>query len=239
MMRASMLRPLLLATAVLVAAAPREARAWPVDVYVEVAAGAETFTRFEGVDWVEVEDTKIASAEPFPSGEVLVNGLAPGRTLLLVYGQGRFSVWRVTVSAAGRRAAAPATAALGDLEKACPRASLEGKVLRVAVPDDRCRRALRAHLEKDGHRGEDLDLTFELAALQAQLADLGQGLAALGVGDRVSVRYLGAGLVLRGKVTAAEHRQVLWEIFRRSAGRAPLDDQLVVQAEPAADAGTR
>ncbi len=216
--------------------APLGAAAWPVDVYVEVQAGQERFTRFQGVDWVEVEDPQVASAEPFPSGEVMVSGLSPGSTLVLLYGQGRFSVWRVRVTPVGQTAPPLTVPDPTAVRQACPGAEVGPKLLRARVQDERCRTALLAHLRQDGHRGEDLDLTFELTVLQAQLRELGLALERRGLGRRVSLRYLGAGLVLTGRVSAAEHRGLLWELFRGSVGRAALDDQLVVQSP---DAGTR
>jgi len=208
--------------------------AWPVDLFVDVKVGQEHFTRFQGVDWVEVEDPKVASVEAFESGEVLVTGLVPGQTLVLLYGQGRFSVWRLRVAAEGARVAPP-PADPTALKRACPGVEVGPKLLRAKVPDERCRLALRELLAVDGHRGEDLDLTFELGSLQTQLQDLVRGMEQLKLDDRVSLRYLGAGLVLRGAVTPQEHRRLLWEIFRRSAGRTALDDQLRVGPP---DAGT-
>ena len=55
-----------------------------------------------------------------------------------------------------------------------------------------------------------------------------------------TVRYSGAGVVLEGKLSAAQHRRALWELFRRSLGRVPLEDRVEVKApEPveAPDAG--
>ena len=52
---------------------------------------------------------------------------------------------------------------------------------------------------------------------------------------RVKARYVGAGLVLEGPVTKAEHRKVLWEVLKRTLGRFALDDKMEL---PAPDAGT-
>jgi len=54
----------------------------------------------------------------------------------------------------------------------------------------------------------------------------------------VNARYVGAGLILDGKVSVAEHRKVLWEVLKRTLGRFALDDQLELPPPPpAVDAG--
>ena len=61
------------------------------------------------------------------------------------------------------------------------------------------------------------------------------GLKELGL----EARYSGAGLVLQGKATPEDHRRALWELFRQSVGRVPLEDRVQLDVpESAPDAGT-
>jgi hypothetical protein len=205
------------------------AGAWPVDWVHELEAGKEKFLRLPQVDWLEVEDPQVATAEWLAgSQELLLTGLKPGRTLVLLGAEGRVAAWRVRVGAEPRvePSLLPAT------EKACPGlrlSPLEDVKLEVRIKDEGCRRALGALLETDAFEARHLALTFEGAVLQAQLQRLTEGLKGL---TRVPVRarYVGAGLVLEGVVSPAEHRKVLWEIFRRTLGRLALDDRLEVLA---------
>jgi len=209
---------------------PGAALAWPVDVYVDVDAGGRWFQRLSTVDWVEVQDPKIATAEVLPSGELFVEGKSPGRTLLLAYAEGRFAVWRIRV--AGKEKAAVevhGAPALAQARKACPGLAeehgSEGPSLQVQVKDEACRRALLQLFETDDYKARALELTFEVPALQAQLAAIERGLKAANLGH-LGVRYAGAGLVLSGTATPEEHRRALLEIFRQSAGRVPLEDRV-------------
>ncbi len=218
--------------AVLLAAAALAlpARAWPVDVYADLEAGKERFFKLAAVDWAVVEDPKIASAERVETGELLLTGVAPGRTLLLLYGEGKFGVWRVRV--APKDGKLPPLAAGPQLSpavtKACPKAKLTGegdaRELSATVPDDACRRALLPLFEQDGLNGRQLLLTFEVPALQAQLAATQAALPAA-LRAKVTLKYLGAGLVLEGALTQQEHREVLWTLFRQAVGRVALDDR--------------
>jgi len=205
------------------------AGAWPVDWVHQLEAGKEKFLRLPQVDWLEVEDPKVATVEWLTgSQELLLTGLKPGRTLVLLGAEGRVAVWRVRVGAEPRVEPATFVAA----EKACPglhASPLEEVKLEVRIKDDTCRRALGALLETDAYEARHLALTFEGPVLQAQLQRLTEGLKGL---SRVPVRarYVGAGLVLEGVVSPQEHRQVLWETFRRTLGRLVLDDRLEVLA---------
>jgi hypothetical protein len=193
---------------------------------------------------VEVEDPEVVEAEVLPgSGELLLVGRRAGSTLLLLYAEGRFAVWRLVV---GEQARAPARppggAALKAAQQACP--GLEARVpaapgearqlvARVAQPP--CRQALQALLSTDAFLARELELTFELPALQAQLAAMDAAFSHARL--PVVARYQGAGLVLGGEVTAAQKRQALWAAFRHAVGKVALEDRLAVQAPAAPDAG--
>ncbi|MHB8873872.1 MAG: pilus assembly protein N-terminal domain-containing protein [Myxococcaceae bacterium] len=221
---------LLAFAALLTLSAP--ALAWPVDVTVDVEAGGEKFERPSALSWVEVEDAKIATAEVLESGELLLSGISPGRTLLLLYAEGKFAVWRLRVSAKGEKPRpVPGDEALSSAKKACPGLATHpgsgDAALVGTIKDERCRKALLTLFQTDAFHAKELDLTFELGALQAQLISVQAGLKAEGLG-RLESRYFGAGLVLEGKVSEAEHRKALWELFRRSAARVALEDKLEV-----------
>ncbi|HYO53833.1 pilus assembly protein N-terminal domain-containing protein [Archangium sp.] len=230
--------PLLAPLAVLLVAlsSPR-ARAWPVDLSMRLEPGKERFHKLSVVDWVEVEDPSIATAEVLEgSNELLLTGLKPGRTLLLLYAEGKFAVWRLVVG--GPPGPEPSTEPLAAAHKTCPglKATTQdaGRGLTAEVKDSRCREALRSLLKTDTYLARELTLTFELPLLQEQLAALTPTLKDLGL--RVS--YRGAGLVLEGTTTPESHRRALWELFHQSVGRVPLEDRVTVRRPAPPDAGT-
>lgn len=224
----------LLALALVLLAA--RAAAWPVDWVHDVDAGKEKFVRLPRLDWFEVEDAKVASVEWLPdSGELLITGLKPGRTVVLLGADGKVAAWRVRVAQKPQvddKLLKAAQASCPDL-KVTP---LEDVKLTVTVHDEPCRKALFALFQGDMFEARHLELTFEGGVLQAQLKSVQEGLAQAAKGRlTVTARYVGAGLVLEGTVSQAEHRKILWEVLKRTLGRFALDDRLQVEAP--ADAG--
>lgn len=210
--------------------------AWPVDWIHDVEAGKEKFIKLPKVDWFEVDDPKVLSVEwVAESNELLLVGLKPGRATVLLGADGRVAAWRVRVGSP------PVTdeAALVAAKKACPDLKvtpLEDVKLTVTVGTEGCRKALTTLFQTDAFEARHLDLTFEGTVLQSQLKSVQEGLQVATKG-KVKARYVGAGLVLEGPVTIAEHRKLLWETLRRTLGRFALDDQ-TEKPEPApADAG--
>ena len=219
---------------------PRAAAAWPVDVSEDLRPGEERFRRLSALEWVEVEDPSIATAEVMESGELLLTAKAPGRTLLLLYAEGRVAAWRIRVGGAPPKPDV-LEAAVAATKKACPglKAELDSvPELTATVGDDRCRLALLKLLEQDGFFAKNLSLTFEVPALQAQLSSIQAGIAAV-TKEKVDAHYLGAGLVLRGELSAREHRKVLWEVFKRSVGRPAVNDEIEIRPAAGSDAGTK
>jgi hypothetical protein len=209
------------------------ASAWPVDWIHDVEVGKERFVRLPSVDWFEVEDGAVAQVEWLESGELLISGLKAGRTLVLLGSEGKVAAWRVRVGVPSNADPALFTAA----QKACPgliATPLEAVKLTVTVRDEPCRKALLALFQTDAFEARHLELTFEGKVLQQQLVSLQEALRPLTQG-RVTARYVGAGLVLEGPVSAPEHRKILWAVLRRSLGRFALDDQMTVAPPP--DAG--
>lgn len=217
--------PLLLAGLVSTAAA-----AWPVDASVDVAPGGEKFVRVGDAAWIDVVDPSVVEAELFPSGELMLTPKREGETLVGVHAQGAFRVLRVRVRKPG---AAPAPPSIDGAKKAasaaCPGLEVTPSTVEAKVRDGRCRAALLALLREGPWLAGAVTLEFEVAALQDQLAALSRAL-----GPNVRAYYRGAGLVLEGTADGAEHRRVLWAVFRGSAGRLALEDRLTVPA----DAGT-
>ncbi len=218
---------------------PARALAWPVDMAVALEGGTDRFHKLSAVEWVDVEDPAVATVEVLAgSNELLLTGLKPGRTLVLLYAEGKFAVWRLTVTAPGARPEPEPTEALvAAARKACPGLTVrEGaeRALVGPVKDAACRAALLPLLKTDAFLARELELTFELAALQDQLAAVTPAMKALGL----EARYSGAGLVLQGQATVEAHRKALWELFRLSVGRVPLDDKVKVERPAASDAGT-
>ncbi len=213
------------------------AAAWPVDWIHDVEAGKEKFIKLPRVDWFEVDDPQVLSVEWVPeSNELMLIGLKAGRATVLLGADGKVAAWRVRVGTPPITDDAVFLAA----KKACPDLAvtpLEDVKLTVTVKDEACRKALLALFQTDAFEARHLDLTFEGKVLQNQLRLVQEGLQ-LTTKGKVKARYVGAGLVLDGPVTIAEHRKLLWETLRRTLGRFALDDQ-TEKPEPAADAGSR
>jgi hypothetical protein len=214
--------------------APLAAHAWPADVYVDVEKGAEKFQRLGAVDWFEVENPSIAQVEWLSSNELLITGKAVGRTLVLLYAQGTTAVWRIRVHEKGAPPSpVVSAAALEAATKACPGLSTDpkGPSSTVTVRTEACRQALLGFFQTDAVRASDSEVNFALPPLQAQLQAIQSALSR--IGEKVTVKYSGAGLILEGTSTPAGQRRLLWEVFRNTAGRVVLDDRMDV-----ADAGT-
>jgi hypothetical protein len=210
------------------------APALPVDWVHDVEPGREKFVKLPKLDWFEVENPQVAQVEWMgEAGELVLSGLKPGRTLVLLGAEGKVAVWRVRVGGKPEGGELLLAAA----KKACPGLTLtpaEDIKLAVTVKDDACRTALLELFRTDAVEARALEVTWEGKALQAQLKSLQQGLDAVARG-KASARYVGAGLVLEGTLNEAQHRAVLWELFRRSVGRLALDDRIILEA---LDAGT-
>ncbi|HVG60771.1 MAG TPA: pilus assembly protein N-terminal domain-containing protein [Hyalangium sp.] len=221
---------------------PSHAYAWPVDLVFSLESGTDRFHKLSAVEWVEVEDPSVATVEVLSgSNELLVTGKRPGRTLLLLYAEGKFAVWRLAVTAPGSGATPEAAPELlAAASKVCPGLQVnEGseRSLVMTVKDSACRKALLALFQTDAWLARELEITFELPALQEQLSVLTPILKELGL----EARYSGAGIVLQGTATPEAHRRALWALFRQSVGRVPLDDRVTIETpKPASsDAGPR
>lgn len=196
--------------------------AWPTDMVHDVEAGKEKFVKLGAIEWAEAEDPGIATAEVMEAGELLLTGVKPGRTLVLLYAEGKFAVWRVRVG--GKPEVVDPAAA----KKACPDLKATPNdpdtKLTATVATDACWKALHTLFQGDGLVARELDLTFDGKVLQSQLKGI-QGSLEKGVASK----YVGAGLVLEGSVTKAEHRKILWMLFKKSVGRVALEDRLDVK----------
>ncbi len=205
--------------------------AWPVDWVHDVEAGKERFVKLPHIDWWEIEDPKTLQLEWLAdSNELLVSGLKPGRTVVLLGSEGRVAAWRVRVGSKPLQDEKLSGAA----QKACPDlrwTPLEDVKLTVTAHTEACRLALLALFQTDAVEARALEVTLSGEVLQAQLKELQRAFDSIARG-KVKARYVGAGLVLTGAVSQAEYRRVLWEVLRRSLGRFALDDQLEVQSPP-------
>lgn len=208
------------------------ALAWPVDWVHDVELKKERFVRLPALDWFEVEDPSIVQVEWMEhSNELLLTGLKPGRTVLLLGAEGKYAAWRVRV---GQKPLVDEQLAV-TAQKACPDlrfTPLEDVKLSVTAHTEPCRQALLALFQTDAVEARAIELTFAGDVLQAQLKDLQRAYEKVAPG-KVKARYVGAGLVWTGAVTKAEHRKLLWETLRRSLGRFAIDDQLEVTSPPA------
>lgn len=215
---------------------PSLAFAWPVDWIHDVEAGKEKFVKLPSLDWFEIDDPQVLAVEwVAESKELLLIGLKPGRATVLLGAEGKVAAWRVRVSSPAQNDPAVFAAA----QKACPdlkATPLEDLKLTATVHDEGCRKALLTLFQTDAVEARFLELTFDGKVLQSQLKSVQEGLQQVTKG-RAKARYVGAGLVLDGNVTVAEHRKVLWEVLKRTLGRFALDDQLVLPEPPVPDAG--
>lgn len=209
------------------------ANAWPVDVYVTAKQGEEQFKKLTALEWTDVESPSIVDIEPLPSGEALITGKAQGQTLVLLYAEGKMGVWKVDV-ARGSADAGTQTPdeLLARAKAACPGLKLNpgspDEALVVNVKTDACRSALKSLFQTDAYNARELSLTYELPVLQTQLREMQTAIdAAVGKGKVTSV-YSGAGLRLSGNLTTAEHRKVLWAVFKNSVGRVALEDRMTI-----------
>lgn len=209
--------------------------AWPVDCVHDVEAGKEKFVKLPRLDWFEVEDPKVLAVEWQPeSGELLLIALKPGRTTVLLGADGKVAAWRVRVGTPPVTDDVAYKAAI----KACPdlkATPLEDVKLTATVKDEACRKSLLTLFQIDAFEARFIELTFDEKVLQSQLRSVEEGLKPI-TKFRVKAKYVGAGLVLEGPVTVAEHRKVLWEVLKRTLGRFALDDRMELP-EPV-DAGT-
>ncbi|HYV48308.1 MAG TPA: hypothetical protein VFA20_25785 [Myxococcaceae bacterium] len=197
------------------------AMAWPVNAHFDLKVGEEKFQRLTPDAWVEVETPAVVTAELFETAEVMLTGKSAGSTLVLVHAEDKVVVWRVVV------AGNPSTDdVVAPARKACREVKIENGELTATIRDEACRQALLKAFqsERDPYLAKDLDLTFELAALQSQLKAIEAALAKVAPG--VKAVYVGAGLRLTGRATTAQHRRVLWEVFKASVGRLALEDRI-------------
>ena len=210
------------------------AAAWPVDVRLTLAETETRTVELTSLDWVESDAPEVVSARRLASGALELAARRPGQARLLLYAEGGFAVWRVVVgegperpevSSALREAAARACPGLEVSAAGGPRSS-GGPRLQATVPDEACRLALLPLLASDAFLARDLSLTFSSEALQAQLIAIQRTLQR----EKLPVRatYVAAGLVLRGELTAAEHRRALWIAFEHSAGKVAFEDRIQV-----------
>lgn len=200
------------------------ALALPVDRVIDLAVGEEKFVKVARVDWAEVEDPSLATAEVFPTNEILLTAIRAGRTLVLLYAEGQCAVWslRVAVKSASR------AAGLKLLRTACGKdevAELEDQRLKLHIKDEACRAAALRVLADDAWIARDLEVTSEAPVIQSQLRLIEQQLPPT-IRRRTSLAYVGAGLSLSGEASAEEHRKLLWTVARSVVGALALDDQI-------------
>lgn len=187
-------------------------------------AGGDRYVRLPKLDWLEVDTPQVLDAEWFgATNELLLVGLKPGRALMLLGAEGKVALWSVRVGQPRTVDPALLKAAASPCKTLQPTPQLELK-LTVTVDSDACRRALLKLFQDDTFEARNIEVTFTQAQLQAQLKVLQEAVVAAKL--PVALRYVGAGLVVEGVVTAAQHRATLWLLVRHVVGRLVIDDQL-------------
>jgi hypothetical protein len=207
------------------------ARALPVDRSLELQVGDVHFLRINFVEAAEVDPPDLCTVERMPSLELLLTPRRVGTGLLYIYEEGRLEVYRLRVGspkAPAPPADVPTAAQWKAARSACPEVeerTVEGeKFLHLRVPDGTCRSALLPLLATDVYPADHLRLVFDVAALQAQVADMQARLKAAGLGD-FSLGYEAATLALKGKMDAATRHKLLRTIWPAAVGRLDLDDK--------------
>src|SRR5690606_22052066 len=219
------------------------ALAWPVDVRQALPVGAQREIPLTTLTWAETDHpervgviTEIADPDihelaqkggrlPRPRPQVGANptlrGGAAGDASVMLYAEGNFAVWRVSVGGPSQPPP-PQPALVEAAQAACPGLTLgtaEGgqRTLEAQVGSADCREALRALLKEPAFLARDVTLTFDGEALQRQLTDLQAAFDEARL--PVKARYVGAGLILTGTVSPAQHRRALWLTFERALGK--------------------
>jgi hypothetical protein len=215
------MRPWLLA---LLGICSRHAQAWPVDWVHELSLKKIKFVKLPQVDSVECLDSTVATAEWTPEPkELILTGIKAGKTRLLLAAEGKMAVWALNVD----QKVGPPNKLLELAKTACPKLEYSPNQmpqLSAVVASENCRRALRALFETDLVEARSLSLEFSQEMLQAQLKEIQAALKAA-FQDRIKARYVGAGLIVEGTVSATEHSKMLWILFEKSLGRVALDDR--------------
>jgi hypothetical protein len=215
------MRPWLLA---LVGICSHQAQAWPVDWVHELSLKKIKFVKLPQVDSVECLDPMVATAEWTPEPqELILTGIKAGKTRLLLAAEGKMAVWALNVD----QKVGPPNKLLELAKTACPKLEYSPNQmpqLSAVVASENCRRALGALFETDLVEARSLSLEFSQEMLQAQLKGIQAALKAA-FQNGVKARYVGAGLIVEGTLSAAEHSKMLWILFEKSLGRVALDDR--------------
>jgi hypothetical protein len=200
------------------------ARAWPVDMVHVLDAKKPSLVRLPQVDWsvVAKDDVKTVEVEWLAeANEFLLGPLKPGRGLVMLSGLGQVAFWRVLVAQKPKLN----PAAFESAQRSCADLSLtplDDVKLTVTISVEACRQALLLLFQSDAFTADQLRLTFTPEMLQAQLKDMQKALKPW----PVTARYVGAGLVLEGKVTAEQQQHIYWALFANGVGRLAVDDRL-------------
>ena len=87
------------------------------------------------------------------------------------------------------------------------------------------------NLKTDAFEARSIELTFAAEVLQSQLKVV-QDEFKKRFGARVASKYVGAGLILSGTLSPAQHREMLWALYRVTLGRFALTDDIEETPEP-------
>lgn len=206
------------------------AHALPVDKSLELELGDVRFLRINSVEGAEVDPPDLCTVEQMPSLELVLTPHRLGTGLLYVYEQGRLEVYRLRVGSA-KAPAPPETSPSPEQWKAaraaCPEVEerrVEGEsFLHLRIPDAACRAALLPLLASDLYPADHLRLVFDVAALQAQVADMHARLVAAGLGS-VQLGYQAATLAFKTPLDPATRHRTLRAIWPAVVGRLNFDE---------------
>lgn len=222
-----------LPTIVMAALCSIPAWALPVTESLDLDVGGERFLRVDANPIFLADPPDIVSFEPLPTGEVFVTGKAKGRGILLVTSDGTASasVLRVRVREPGgsfqQRRSTPQE--LDAARKACAslvlQSTVHGQELEAEVTTPECRKAVLELLRDDGFLARNVAFSFTGEVMQAQLKAIEARLAGRPVRERVQLFYMGATLVIRGKMSAREKLELLRIAWEETPGKLIYDDR--------------
>ncbi|GEM_PF-1736011 len=215
-------------------ALPLSAEAIPAAEVLDLETGAERFLRVDPEPVVLVEPEGLVTFEPMPSGEAFVSAKKAGRGFLFVSSQKHsvFQAVRLRVRDPGqpKDVRHHTNEELSAAHKACPSLVVQNTVygleLEAEVQTLECRKALLPVVSDDAFVKRNVAFTFSAELIREQLKIIAGRLAGMGLNeDKVQLAYLGATLIIQGKLTAEERMLVLKTAWEETLGSFLFDDR--------------
>lgn len=199
------------------AALPAGAAPFDREVHL-VPGGPPHFERFAGLARLSTSPPDRLHAEQLPSGEILLEGRAPGEAVLFLQADGAIRAWRVVV---GEVPEPDVAAATETARRACGGLGTEDGRIAVRLGSEACRAAVVTLSRRLPAR--ELVVQLDEKGLRAQLAAQQAAFAAAVPGAEVRLAYLGATLRLSGRIPRPALDAALRAVWAVTAGPLLLD----------------